>query len=109
MRALAHVWCLSCLDKTSMMRWSVDAVPIDYAFGDTVRQVILLSRDFDFRSGVKSLKPENARRIRELYKEYHHPNDPADNDPITSGYQTIELYGSVNNGHVQRHGKAKDI
>ena len=29
------------VDKTSMMRWALEAVPIDYAFGDTVREVIL--------------------------------------------------------------------
>jgi hypothetical protein len=54
--------------------------------------VILLSRDFDLRRGVESLPPDNARRIRELYRVYHHPNDPPDNDPITNGYRTQRFY-----------------
>jgi hypothetical protein len=52
----------------------------------------LLCRDVDFREGVTSLKPENARRIQELYRVYHHPNDPPGNDPIASGYRTRRFY-----------------
>ena len=86
------------IDKTSMMRLALEAVPIDFQFGETVRQVILLSRDFDLRAGVESLSPDNARRIRELYRLYHHPNDPPGNDPITNGYRTQRFYqqGSAN-------------
>ena len=83
------------IDKTSMMRLAIEAVPIDFQFGETVRQVILLSRDFDLRQGVESLSPENARRIQELYRAYHHPNDPPGNDPITIGYRTRRLYRQI--------------
>jgi hypothetical protein len=93
LRALARTFGAFCvIDKTSMMRLALEAVPIDFQFGETVRQVILLSRDFDFRLGVVSLKPENARRIRELYRQYHHPNDPPGDDPITNGYRTRRFY-----------------
>ncbi len=78
-----------------MMRLALGAVPIDFQFGETVRQVILLSRDFDFRQGVQSLKPENARRIQELYRQYHHPNDPPGDDPIAKGYRTRRLYRQI--------------
>jgi hypothetical protein len=83
------------IDKTSMMRLALEAVPIDFQFGETVRQVILLSRDFDLRQGVESLSPENARRIRELYRQYHHPNDPPGSDPITNGYRTRRFYQQI--------------
>ncbi len=96
LRALARTFGAFCvIDKTSMMRLAVEAVPIDFQFGETVRQVILLSRDFDFRQGVGSLRPENARRIQELYREHHHPNDPPGNDPITNGYRTRRFYQQI--------------
>ncbi len=80
-----------------MMRWALGAVPIDFQFGETVRQVIGLSREFNFRRGVESLKPENARRIQELYRQFHHPDDSPDNDPITNGYRTLQIYRSIKN------------
>ena len=52
--------------------------------------------------GVGSLKPENARRIQELYRQYHHPNDSADDDPIRRGYQTVELYRSMQDHITQQ-------
>jgi hypothetical protein len=64
-------------------------------FGDVARQVILLTREFDLRTGVRSLTPENARQIRELYRQFHHPHDSPDDDPIKNGYRTLELYRSI--------------
>jgi hypothetical protein len=96
LRTLAHTFGAFCvLDKTSMMRLALGAVPIDFQFGETVRQVILLSREFDFRLGVESLKADSARRIQELYRQYHHPNDPLGDDPITKGYRTRRLYQRI--------------
>jgi len=102
LRALAHTFgAFHVIDKTSMMRWALGAVPIDFQFGDTVRQVILLSREFDFRRGVESLKPENVCRIQELYREHHHPDDVPESDPIRSGYRTQAFYRSLKNGYLQ--------
>jgi hypothetical protein len=82
----------SVADNTSIMHKELGAGEIK--FDDLTRQVILLSRDCDLRHGVKGLKPENARQIQELYRKYNRFDSP-DDDPITRGYRTLDLYNSM--------------
>jgi len=83
------------VDATSLMQWATNAVPIEYDFGDTNRQVIELTRDFDFRRGVESLSPETRGRIQDLYRRQHHPNDLPANDPIARGQRSKGFYRSL--------------
>jgi hypothetical protein len=79
-------------DNTSIMHKEMGAE--DIKFDDLTRQVILLSRDCNLRQGVKSLKPENARQIQQLYRKNNQFDSPED-DPITRGYRTLDLYNSL--------------
>jgi hypothetical protein len=79
-------------DNTSIMHKELGAG--DIKFDDLTRQVILLSRDCDLRQGVKGLKPENARQIQQLYRKNNQFDSP-DDDPITRGYRTLDLYNSL--------------
>ncbi len=79
-------------DNTSIMHKELGTG--DIKFDDLTRQVILLSRDCDLRHGVKGLKPENARQIQQLYRKYNQFDSP-DDDPITRGYHTLDLYNSM--------------
>jgi hypothetical protein len=71
------------IDRKSIMQKTLENVPYPFEFGDAARQVIVLTREFDFRSGVRSLKPESVRQIRELYQKYHHLDEPPSADPIS--------------------------
>ncbi len=75
------------LDRKSIMQKLLENVPYPWQFGDIVRQVILLSRELNFRQGVKSLPPEAIEKIRELYREHHHPDDSPSDDPISRAYR----------------------
>jgi hypothetical protein len=79
-------------DNTSIMHKELGAG--DIKFDDLTRQVILLSRDCDLRHGVKGLNPDNARQIQQLYRKYNQFDSP-DDDPITRGYRTLDLYNSL--------------
>lgn len=79
------------VDRRSVMHHELGTTyPIE--FGDAARQVIWLTRDFDLRDGVRSIPEGNARRIQELYRDFHHPQESANDDPIKNGYRTLRLY-----------------
>lgn len=75
------------VDRQSIMQKLLENVPYPWEFGETARQVILLSREFDLRQGVNSLSPENAQKIRELYRQHHHPDESPADDPISNAYR----------------------
>lgn len=85
---LAHTFgAFPVVDPKSIMQKSSWNLPYPWEFGDTARQVILLSREVDLRLGVKSLDPQNARQICRLYQTHHHPDDSRSDDPITWGFR----------------------
>lgn len=75
------------LDHKSIMQKILENVPYPFEFGEVPGQVLLLSRDVDFRVGVRSLRPEAARQIRSLYRQHHHPSEPISEDPVSRAYR----------------------
>ena len=62
-------------------------VPPRIQFDDVNRQVILATRDVDFRVAPEGLPRASALKIRDLYRAHHVRTEPADLDPITTAYR----------------------
>lgn len=73
--------------RTSIMQKLLDNVPYPFEFGAVPSQMIQLTREVDFRVGVRSLKPDNAKQVQDLYRKYHHPDDAPSADPISKAYR----------------------
>jgi len=74
-------------DPNSVMRPAFQKTPAKFTFGDAAEQVVRLTRKVDFRSGVESLDATTMTKVREIYRQQHHPSEPATDDPIVRGYQ----------------------
>lgn len=79
-------------DRRSIMNGKLENVePGPVRFGSVAQQVILLTRDFDFRKGPASLKPEVVSKIRDLYRKYRHVESKPGDDPVTEGYKARQF------------------
>ncbi len=70
-------------DPKSIMQRTSWNLPYPWEFDDATRQVILLSREVDFHLGTRSLGAEALDRIRELYRQHHHPDESPSDDPVS--------------------------
>lgn len=85
---LCHVFgAFHVTDPNSVMRPAFQKTPAKFTFGDAAEQVMRLTRKVDFRSGVESLDATTMTKVRELYRQHHHPSERATDDPIVRGYQ----------------------
>ena len=62
------------------------AVPPRIQFDDFNRQVLLATRNVDFRQGAISVPHDAALQIRELYLQHRLLSEPAEWDPISSAF-----------------------
>jgi len=93
-RGLCHAFgAFYVVDRRSIMNGMLENVELGpIRFGSVTQQVILLTRDFDFRKGPASLEPEAVSKIRELYRRYRRVESKAGDDPVTEGYKARELH-----------------
>ncbi len=85
---LCHVFgAFHVADPQSVMQLGFERTPTTFRFGPSTEQVIDLAKGFDFERGVESLSPEVQAKIREIYRQYHHPLENAEDDPIVVGYR----------------------
>ena len=81
-------------DRRSIMNGMLENVELGpIRFGSVTQQVILLTRDFDFRKGPASLGPEAVSTIRAIYGRYRHAESEPGDDPVTKGYKAREPDG----------------
>ncbi len=64
-------------------------------FGETLDEVISLTKGFTFRDGVRSLPPETQRRIQSLYRRHGLASESRETDPVTSGYRYLEQRAKI--------------
>lgn len=74
------------VDRRSIMNGKMENIETPrIEFGPVAEEIIRSTLGFDFRRGPTSLAPETAVRIRELYRQHHHPERNPENDPISEG------------------------
>ena len=93
-RSLGHVFgAFYVTDRRSIMNGKLENwEPGPIRFGEVAQQVILSTRDFDFRKGPASLTLEAISTIRELYRKYRHAESKPGDDPVTVGCRARAFY-----------------
>ncbi len=64
-------------------------------FGKTMDAVFAMTKGFVFRDGVESLSPRTQQRIQSLYRQHGLATESRRTDPITSGYEYLELRAKI--------------
>lgn len=85
---LCHVFgAFHVVDPNSVMQMGFERTPQVYTFGESTEDVVNLAKDVDLQEGVGSLSPDTQKRIRAIYRTFHHPLDNIEDDPIVVGYR----------------------
>ena len=69
------------------MQMGFERTPQVFTFGESTEDVVNLAKDVDLKEGVSSLSPDVQKRIRAIYRTFHHPLENLEDDPIVVGYR----------------------
>lgn len=64
-------------------------------FGETIDEVLTMTKEFDFRQGVASLSPTTQHRIQLLYHQHGLQQESRQTDPVTEGYKYLERRAKI--------------
>lgn len=85
---LCHVFgAFHVADANSVMQMGFERTPQIFTFGESTEDVVNLAKDADLKEGVGSLSPDTQKRIRAIYRTFHHPLENLEDDPIVVGYR----------------------
>ncbi|HEY4312153.1 MAG TPA: hypothetical protein VGN12_22080 [Pirellulales bacterium] len=73
--------------EDSVMQMGFERTPLKFTFGKPTEETIELGKDVDLKIGVDSLSPDTQKRIRAIYRTFHHPLENLEDDPIVVGYR----------------------
>ncbi|HEY2838081.1 MAG TPA: M12 family metallo-peptidase [Pirellulales bacterium] len=104
---LSHVFGAFHVDEQdSVMLPGFEKTPRTFKFGRAAEAVIPLTRNVKLQEGVGSLSAESQQSLRAIYRQYHHPIEAIDEDPIVIGYRYQSLRWELA-GDEERSAKMK--
>lgn len=89
---LSHVFgAFHVSEPDSVMAPGFEKTPRTFRFGLAADAVFPLTRNVKLQEGVGSLSAEAQQSLRSIYRQYHHPLEAIDEDPVVIGYRYQSL------------------
>ena len=85
---LCHVFgAFHVADADSVMQIGFERTPKVFRIGKPTEETVTLAKDVDLKVGVDSLSADTQKRIRAIYRTFHHPIENLEDDPVVVGYR----------------------